>query len=190
MLSALGWEGPRPCAIVALTGLARRGVRVGPWSLTMFGMSSERFDELQETVDGYVMLDRQGGPAPGNAAAHTTAALSRALSDRPGIIYPMGTTAAFAIQNFPMQHAVFAHVPPDVVIIPMALRGIHQLWPKCPAGNVNINPGVVEVVVSPPMLGETTLLPRRRSLRVQAEAAALFQAVHITTLLDPGRAAG
>jgi hypothetical protein len=40
--------------------------------------------------------------------------------------------------------------------------------------------------VAPPMLGETTLLPRRRSLRIQLEAANLFQAVHITTLLNPG----
>ncbi len=42
-----------------------------------------------------------------------------------------------------------------------------------------------EVVVAPPMLGEMTLLPRRRSLRIQVEAAALFQAVHLVHLLDP-----
>ena len=50
---------------------------------------------------------------------------------------------------------------------------------------MDLGPGKVEVYVSPPMLAETTLLPRRRSLRVQAEAAALLQAIHISTLFDP-----
>ena len=80
---------------------------------------------------------------------------------------------------------VFAKLPQDIVIVPVAFRGSHSLWPKCPAGNLNIRPGVIEAVVSPPMLGETTLLPKRGSLRIQAEAAALFQAVHIATLLNP-----
>jgi hypothetical protein len=51
-----------------------------------------------------------------------------------------------------------------------------------------LNPGIVEVVVSPPILGHTTLLPRRRSLRVQIETAALLQSLHLTQLLDPGPA--
>ena len=84
-----------------------------------------------------------------------------------------------------MQHALLAYLPDDVVIIPIAMRGIHSLWPKCPKGNACINSGVVDVVISPPMLGETTLLPRRRALRTQLEPATLFQAVHIATLLDP-----
>ena len=40
--------------------------------------------------------------------------------------------------------------------------------------------------MSPPVPGETTLLPRRRALRTQLEPATLFQAIHIATLLDPG----
>ena len=184
VVEAMGWDEPEPCVILARTGLARHGVRIGSWSFTMFGMTSERFDDLQEHVDGYVMLDR------GASSSHTTAALAKALETRPGIIYPMGTTAAFPLQNFPLQSALFSHLPPDIVIIPIAFRGIHSIWPKCPKGNLNITPGKVEAYFAPPMLGETTLLPRRRTLRVQAEAAALFQAVHITTLFDPGGEVG
>ena len=136
-------------------------------------------DRVLEEVDGYVMLERS------NATGHTTQRITQALTERPGIIYPMATTASFPIQLFPLQHGVFAQLPQDVVIVPIALRGIHALWPKCPKGNIDISPGQVEVWVSPPMLGETTLLPKRRSLRIQAEAAALFQAVHIATLLNP-----
>jgi len=181
IVDAMRWESPRPCVILARKGLARHGVRIGSWSFTMFGVSSDRFDDLQENVDGYVMLDR------GASASHTTSALASALDDRPGIIYPMGTTAAFGLQNFPLQSAVFSYLPPDIVIIPVAFRGIHSVWPKCPKGNLNIRPGKVEVYFAPPMLAETTLMPRRRSLRVQSEAAALFQAVHIASLYDPYR---
>ena len=69
--------------------------------------------------------------------------------------------------------------------MPIACRGIHSLWPNCPRRNLRVNPGLVEVVVSPPMLGETTLLPRKRALRTQLEPATFFQAVHIATLLNP-----
>jgi hypothetical protein len=179
VVQAMGWEAPQPSVILARTGLARHGVRIGSWSFTMFGVTSDRFDDLQEHVDGYVMLDR------GESASHTTTALAKALETRPGIIYPMGTTAAFPMQNFPLQSALFSHLPPDIVIVPVAFRGIHAIWPKCPRGNLNISPGKVEAFFAPPMLGETTLMPRRRSLRVQSEAAALFQAVHIATLFDP-----
>ena len=41
------------------------------------------------------------------------------------------------------------------------------------------------VLVCPPMLGETTLLPRKRALRTQLEPATLFQAVHIARLFNP-----
>ena len=178
-LNAMGWVRPEPCVILARTGLARSGIKIGSKQITQFGMSSEVFDQMLENVDGYVMLERS------NAAGHTTQRVAQALSERPGIIYPMATTAAFPIQQFPLQHGVFAQLPQDVVIVPIAYRGLHALWPKCPKGNIDINPGQVDVWVSPPMLGETTLLPKRRSLRIQAEAAALFQAVHIATLLNP-----
>lgn len=178
-LDAMGWERPEPCVILARTGLARSGIKIGSKQITQFGMTSEVFDQILENVDGYVMLERS------HATGHTTQRVAQALTERPGVIYPMATTAAFAIQQFPLQHGVFAQLPQDVVIVPIAYRGLHSLWPKCPKGNININPGQVDVWVSPPMLGETTLLPKRRSLRIQSEAAALFQAVHIATLLNP-----
>lgn len=178
-MNAMGWERPEPCVILARTGLARSGIKIGSKQITQFGMTSEVFDEILENVDGYVMLERS------RAAGHTTQRVAQALTERPGVIYPMATTAAFAVQQFPLQHGVFAQLPQDVVIVPIAYRGLHALWPKCPKGNININPGQVDVWVSPPMLGETTLLPKRRSLRIQSEAAALFQAVHIATLLNP-----
>ena len=84
-----------------------------------------------------------------------------------------------------MQHALFAHLPQDTVFIPVAFRGIHSLWPKSPRNNLDVSPGHVEVFISPPVPGETTLLPRKRALRTQLEPATLFQAMHIATLLDP-----
>ena len=179
LLSAMGWKQPVPCAIFARAGMAMAGVRVGSWSITMFGVSAPVFDRLLEEVDGYVIADRAGDTK--NAIQR----FARILARRPGVIYPALTTAAFATQSPPLQHALFALLPQDVVIIPIAIRGSHSLWPKCPRGNLRINPGLVEVVVAPPMLGETILLPRRRSLRIQLEAAAVFQAVHITHLLNP-----
>ena len=96
---------------------------------------------------------------------------AKLLEKRPGVIYGAGTTAAFGLQVLPIQHALFAHLPADVVIVPLVFRGVHALWAKCPKGNLAINPGVVEVVVSPPIVGATTLLPRKRALRTQLELA-------------------
>jgi hypothetical protein len=145
----------------------------------MFGVSAREFDHLLETVDGYVIADRTGD------ARNAIQRFAKVLEERPGVLYPALTTAAFDIQSPPLQHVLFALLPQDVVIIPMAIRGSYSLWPKCPKGNLNLNPGLAEVVVAPPMLGETTLLPRRRTLRIQVEAAALFQAVHLSHLLNP-----
>jgi hypothetical protein len=170
---------PVPCAMFARAGLGVAGVRIGSKSITMFGISAQTFDRLLEEVDGYVVADRGGD------ARNAVQRFARILERRPGVLYPALTTAAFAIQSPPLQHSIFAFLPQDVVIVPVALRGSHDVWPKCPRGNLRINPGLVEVVVAPPMLGEITLLPRRRSLRIQVEAAALFQAVHLTTLLNP-----
>ena len=169
LMAAMGWEKPRPCVLLGRTGLSRAGVRIGPWDLTMFGVSSETFDWMLEELDGYVTRERVGGT--GSTAMRVVAALGK----RPGIIYPMGTTPAFDIQLFPLQHGMFAQLPHDVVIVPIVFRGAHSLWPKCPKGNLNISPGVVEAVVAPPMLGETTLLPKRRRLRIQLEAAIFFR---------------
>lgn len=180
--AAMGWERPVPCSMFARAGLAMAGVRIGPWSLTMFGISAETFDRLLEEVDGYVIADRSVD------ARNTRNAIQRfakILAKRPGVLYPALTTSAFPTQSLPLQHALFAILPQDVVLIPVALRGSHSLWPKCPRGNLRISPGLVEVMIAPPMLGEMTLLPRRRSMRIQLEAAALFQAVHITNLLNP-----
>jgi hypothetical protein len=114
-----------------------------------------------------------------------TQRFARLLEKRPGVVYGAGTTSAFELQCLPVQHALFAQLPPDTVFIPMAFRGVHALWPKCPKGNLNLAPGTVEVMVLPPMLGETTLLPRKRALRTQLEPATLFQAVHIASLYNP-----
>ncbi len=176
---AMGWEGSQPCVMLARRNLAASGVKLGPWSMTMFGVTSDDFDELLEEVDGYVTRDLSG------EAGSPLKRVVDALDERPAVIYPMATTAAFGTQLFPLQHPLFASLPQDVMIIPIALRGIHSLWPKTPRGNMNLNPGVVEAVVSPPLLGETTLMPKRRSLRFQLETAALVQAVHITSLLNP-----
>lgn len=182
LLSALGVDRALPCAMFARAGLAMAGIRVGSFSRTMFGVSGEEFDRLLEQVDGYVIADRSGD------SRNALQRFARVLEDRPGVLYPALTTAAFDIQSPPLQHSLFAFLPPDVVMIPIALRGSHALWPKCPKGNLHLNPGIVEVVVSPPILGHTTLLPRRRSLRVQIETAALLQSLHLTQLLDPGPA--
>lgn len=179
LLAAMGWPKPVPCAMFARAGLSMAGVRIGSKSITMFGVSARTFDRLLEEVDGYVVADRTGD------ARNAVQRFARILERRPGVLYPALTTAAFAIQSPPLQHSLFAFLPQDVVIVPVALRGSHAVWPKCPKGNLRINPGLVEVMVAPPMLGEITLLPRRRSLRIQVEAAALFQAVHLTTLLNP-----
>ena len=180
LLDALGWEDSRPCTILSRSGLTEYvTLRLGSWSTTLFGVNAAEFDRLLEEVDGYVVLPRAGDT---NNATQRFAGL---LEKRPGIIYAAGTTAAFDIQSIPLQHGLFSKIPPDVVIIPMAFRGIHSIWPKCPRRNIRINPGLVEVVVAPPMMGETTLFPRRRSLRPQIEPAALFQAVQLVHLLNP-----
>ena len=180
LLDALGWEDSRPCTILSRSGLTEYvTLRLGSWSTTLFGVNAAEFDRLLEEIDGYVVLPRAGDT---NNATQRFAGL---LEKRPGIIYAAGTTAAFDIQSIPLQHGLFSKIPPDVVLIPMAFRGIHSIWPKCPRRNIKINPGLVEVVVAPPMMGETTLFPRRRSLRPQIEPAALFQAVQIVHLLNP-----
>jgi len=145
----------------------------------MFGVKAVEFDRLLEDVDGYVVLPRAGD------TNNATQRFANILEDRPGVIYAAGTTAAFDIQSIHLQHGLFSKIPSDVVIIPMAFRGIHSIWPKCPKRNIRINPGLVEVVVAPPMLGETTLFPKRRLLRPQIEPAALFHAVQHVNLLNP-----
>ncbi|MBT5875475.1 MAG: hypothetical protein HOH43_18785 [Candidatus Latescibacteria bacterium] len=180
LLDALGWKTSRPCTFLSRSGLISYvAIRIGSWSTTLFGVSEQEFDRLLEDIDGYVVLPRSGDT--GNA----TQRFADQLDQRPGIIYPAATVAAFGTQSIPLQHGLFSKIPPDVVIIPMAFRGIHSIWPKSPRRNIQINPGVVEVVISPPMSGETTLFPKRRTLRPQLEPAALFQAVQIVNLLNP-----
>jgi hypothetical protein len=179
-LDAMGWEQPVPFAILARTGLfSTTSLKLGRWELSMFGVSPKTNDVMFEAVDGYVTRESLDG------TAHTTSKILDAMKHRPGLIYPTGTTASFAEQLIPLQHALFSKLPQDIVIIPVVFRGTHSVWPRCPKGNLDINPGVIEAVICPPMLGETTLLPKRRSLRIQAETAALFQAVHIASLLNP-----
>ena len=179
-LDAMGWDRSRPVVQLARTGLAKStSVKIGSREISIFGMSPDKFDRMFETVDGFITRDSV------DISSHTIPRILKEMEHRPGLIYPMGTTASFDVQLFPLQHALFAKLPQDVVMIPIAFRGSHALWPKCPARNLNINPGVIEAVILPPMPGETTLLPRRRSLRIQLEAANLLQAVHISNLLNP-----
>ena len=85
----------------------------------MFGLSGETFDRYQKEVDGYVMLDRSG---PGR---HTTRDMTAAMETRPGVIYAMGTTSAFDLQSLPLQHGMFALIPPNAVIVSAGLPGIY-----------------------------------------------------------------
>jgi 1-acyl-sn-glycerol-3-phosphate acyltransferase len=180
LLAALGWPESTPCVILARAGLWKPAeVRLGPWRLSLIGASADEADRFLTEVDGHVLLQRS------RDTGNPTQLFARKLQERPGVVYGAGTTAAHPLQCLPMQHGLFAQLPADVVVIPMVFRGIHALWPKCPRGNLRINPGRVEVVVCPPMLGETTLLPRKRALRTQLEPATLFQAVHLATLYNP-----
>ena len=179
-LDLLGWSQPPAPVALARARLAEPAIlRIGGKSISLIGFSPEEVDEMLEEVDGHVILSRSAD------TGNPTRRFAKLLEERPGVVYGEGTTAAFEHQCLPMQHALFAYLPPDVIIVPLVFRGIHSLWPKCPRGNLDIGSGHVEVVVCPPMLGETTLLPRKRALRTQLEPATLFQAVHIARLFDP-----
>ena len=179
-LDLLGWSQPPAPVTLARARLTEPAtLRIGGRSISLIGFSTEEVDEMLEKVDGHVILSRSAD------TGNPTRRFAKLLEERPGVVYGEGTTAAFEHQCLPMQHALFAHLPPDVIIVPLVFRGIHSLWPKCPRGNLDIGSGQVEVVVCPPMLGETTLLPRKRALRTQLEPATLFQAVHIARLFDP-----
>ena len=181
LLAALGWDEPLPCTIPSRPRLmAQTAFKIGGREFSLIGLDPTTYDRVAEEVDGYVIMHHS------EDARNPIQRFAKLLDQRPGIIYGAGTTAAFELQIMPIQHLLFAYLPEDIIIVPMAFRGIHSLWPKCPRGNLDVGPGVVEVYVSPPMLGETTLLPRKRSLRTQLEPATFFQAVHIATLLDPG----
>lgn len=179
-LRAIGWTEPVPCAMLARAQLfAPAAVRLGPWRFSLIGLSPEEVDRQFEEVDGHVIMEH------GRDSGNPTHRFAKLLEQRPGVVYGAGTTSAHDLQCLPMQHGLFAQLPAEVVIVPLSFRGIHSLWPKCPRGNLAINPGRVEVVVCPPMLGETTLLPRKRALRTQLEPATLFQAVHLAALYNP-----
>ena len=75
-------------------GAGAFGYQIGSKQITQFGMTSEVFDQILENVDGYVMLERS------HAAGHTTQRVAQALTERPGVIYPMATTAALRFNNF------------------------------------------------------------------------------------------
>lgn len=179
-MRALGWEEPTPCTILARSQLTAMGsLTVFGRTFTPIGFTPEEVDRMMEEADGHVVMSRSAD------TGSPTRRFARLLDERPGVVYPAGTTSSYALQCLPMQHGLFAHLPPDLVLIPLAFRGIHSLWPKCPKGNLHICPGRVEVVVGPPILGQTTLLPRKRALRTQLEPATLFQAVHIADLYNP-----
>ena len=180
LCEAFGWKRPEPCTILSRARLLdATAFKILGREFSLIGIDPDSIDTLSEEVDGYVIMRKS------EDTSNPTQRFSKLLEKRPGVVYGAATVAAYALQILPMQHILFAYLPQDIVIVPLAFRGIHDIWPKCPRGNLNINPGRVEVVVSPPMLGETTLLPRKRALRTQLEPATLFQAVHIATLLNP-----
>lgn len=180
LMAAMGWSKPVPCTQLARARLMEpASLKIGKRRFSLIGIDAAQADRLLEEVDGYVILEHS------QDTGNPTQRFAKLLEKRPGVVYGAGTTAAFALQCLPIQHGLFAQLPQDIVIIPMAFRGIHALWPKCPKGNLDLSPGLVEVMVCPPMLGETTLLPRKRALRTQLEPATLFQAVHIAALLNP-----
>jgi hypothetical protein len=180
LLEALGWDEALPCTIASRARMmAQTAFKIGKREFSLIGLDPTTYDRMAEEVDGYVILEQS------EDTRNPIQRFAKLLDQRPGIVYGAGTTAAFELQIMPMQHLLFAYLPEDIVIVPMAFRGIHSLWPKSPRGNMNVGSGVVEVYVSPPMLGETTLLPRKRSLRTQLEPATFFQAAHIATLLNP-----
>lgn len=179
-MAAIGWSEPTPCTILARSQLTAMGsLKLFGRTFTPIGFSPEEVDRMMEEADGHVVMSRTAD------TGSPTRRFAKLLDKRPGVVYPAGTTSSYALQCLPMQHGLFAHLPPDLVLIPLAFRGIHSLWPKCPKGNLHISPGRVEVVVGAPMLGATTLLPRKRALRTQLEPATLFQAVHIADLYNP-----
>jgi hypothetical protein len=179
LLQAMGWSASTPCCLLSRARLMQAtAIRVAGREISLIGLSPGEIDRLQEEVDGYVILGQDDTGSPIKRFAQI-------LNERPGVVYGGGTTSSFDLQVLPMQHALFAHLPQDTVFIPVAFRGIHSLWPKSPRGNLDVSPGRVDVYVSPPVPGETTLLPRKRALRTQLEPATLFQAMHIATLLDP-----
>ena len=179
-LELLGWSEPPAPVILARARLTEPAtVRIGGHSFSLIGFSTEEVDKMLAEVDGHVIMTRTAD------TGSPTRRFAKLLEERPGVVYGEGTTASYEHQCLPMQHALYAHLPPDVIIIPLVFRGIHSLWPKCPRGNLDIGSGQVEVIVCPPMLGETTLLPRKRALRTQLEPATLFQAAHIARLFNP-----
>ena len=184
-LELIGWSTPPAPVILARARLTEPAtVRIAGRSFSLIGFSTEEVDKMLEDVDGHVIMTRSAD------TGSPTRRFAKLLEERPGVVYGEGTTASYEHQCLPMQHALYAHLPPDVIIIPLVFRGIHSLWPKCPSGNLDIGSGRVEVVVCPPMLGETTLLPRKRALRTQLEPATLFQAVHIARLFNPELSSG
>jgi len=179
-LELLGWSTPPAPVILARARLTEPAtVRLGGRAFSLIGFSTEEVDKMLEDVDGHVIMTRSAD------TGSPTRRFAKLLEERPGVVYGEGTTASYELQCLPMQHALYAHLPPDVIIVPLVFRGIHSLWPKCPRGNLDIGSGQVEVVVCPPMPGETTLLPRKRALRTQLEPATLFQAAHIARLFNP-----
>ena len=179
-LELLGWSTPPAPVILARAGLTEPAtLRLGGRVFSLIGFSTQEVDKMLQDVDGHVIMTRSAD------TGSPTRRFAKLLEQRPGVVYGEGTTASYELQCLPMQHALYAHLPPDVIIVPLVFRGCHSLWPKCPRGNLDIGSGRVEVVVCPPMPGETTLLPRKRALRTQLEPATLFQAAHIARLFNP-----
>ena len=176
---ALGWKDAIACTMVARENLGNTfKFEFGSFQSNSFGIPGDKFDHLLETIDKHIIIDS-------HSQKSITEAIKQSLDRGPVVIYPMGTATTFATHLFPLQHALFAHIPYNTLLIPMALRGAHSIWPKCPKGNLNIRPGEVEVFFGQPFHAENILFPKQSKLRLQLDIASFFQGVQIKDSLNP-----
>ena len=190
LLELMGWrELPTPVSLARARLTEPASLRIGGRSFSLIGFTTEEVDHIMEAVDGHVIMTRSAD------TKNPTRRFAELLAQRPGIVYGEGTTAPLSISAFLIRNQR-AHAA-RALCLSAARRDHRAVGLSRPAlavaqmsriirGNLNIGSGRVEVMVCPPMLGETTLLPRKRALRTQPiEPATLFQAVHIARLFNP-----
>lgn len=179
IVKTMGWERPTPCTLVSRQGLSKIGdLTFGPFTYRILGMHSQQYDHIAEEIDKHIIIDS-------NSNKSIAKSIQNALDKGPVAIYPKGTTATFSTHCFPLQYNLFANIPYDTILIPMAFRGVHSLWPKCPKGNLNICQGKIEIFFGKPLYAENIFFPRQSKLRKQFDIATFFQAIQITDLLNP-----
>ena len=156
-LYALGWEEPTLHVLARSQLTAMGSLTVFGRTFTPIGFTPEEVDRMMEEADGHVVMSR-------SADTGSPAALCQVARRAPRRSLSAGATSSYTLQCLPMLYGLFA-LPPDLVLIrwPFAVSLSGPTHPQRP----HIRPGRVEVVVGPPILGQTTLLPRKRALRTQ-----------------------